>query len=321
MTSGGNGDETVGAGRTRRVAIAVAFVAALFALVAFAVTRDSSPSGPILPSAAGPPGTPLGDGYEVADGTTLIGDPIPEGVAYYSGDEPVIDEGWTANTLVDDGVVLVEPLEHYLRQAEQNGLVVQRPAKCTGGTDMTVCTGFARSEKDFTTLTVYAMQGAHAGVLSGHVVVSLSTQEGIWHTNGPRLEPPPLREAPDPAPWTPSASERDALPTTDPVPRAVVVEKGSRLAGPVRLVGPEFGIGGIYAVLEVTGDPDVVLGRYVEQLTRAGLQKGPDAIPEDAGGATLTKVGLSEAGGDQFSLTLVERPSRPTWLIIKSGHD
>jgi hypothetical protein len=289
-------------------------------LVLSGACRDSSSARPVLSSAAGEPGTPLGNGYEVAAGTTLIGDPVPGGTAYYTNNEPVIDDGWTA-TMVVEGRELTEIVDAYLRQAEDNGLKIVTSPRCGLDVKVTICTGFARSnsESDFTTLTVQALRGMRADVVSDHVVVQFSTLEVTWSA-GERLQTSGVgAPIPDPVGWPPLPAVGDTLGTAGEVTRSVTIERGSRLAGPPRLNVNDT-TGGIYAVLEVTGDPSEVLHRYVQQLTRSGLS-GPSEVVETAGDAQLTKVWLDEAGGDGFKLTLVERPGRPKWLIIEGSHD
>jgi hypothetical protein len=41
----------------------------------------------------------------------------------------------------------------------------------------------------------------------------------------------------------------------------------------------------------------------------------------EIGGATLTWSFAFENGGDSFHLAVVERPDRPTWLVISGNHD
>lgn len=266
------------------------------------------------------PGTSLGDGFEVVDGSALIGDPVPAGTSYYTNGQPVIDDGWTA-TLVVDGRDPTDIIGDYLRAAETNGFEIVTPTGCGEYLEASFCTGFARSRPaSFESLTVESMRGSRDDVALDHVVVQFSTLELLWH-EGERLQESFVSgdENRDPVAWPPLPQVGEGLGTGGEVTRSVVIEPGSRLAGPVRLTVNDV-TGGIYAILEVTGDSDDVLGRYVDQLEKARLM-GPPAQVEEAAGAVITRVRLDEAGGDAFQLMLVERADRPTWLVIEGSHD
>lgn len=73
-------------------------------------------------------------------------------------------------------------------------------------------------------------------------------------------------------------------------------------------------------MFEVTGDPETVLARYIEQLAAENIV-GRDSNVQDLDGATVTTLNADQPGGDYFELVLVERPDRPTWLSVTAGHD
>jgi hypothetical protein len=54
--------------------------------------------------------------------------------------------------------------------------------------------------------------------------------------------------------------------------------------------------------------------------SRLGLEVN-DPQELEVGGATLTWTFAFESGGDAFDLALVERPGRPTWLMLTGNHD
>lgn len=74
----------------------------------------------VIESAAGRAGTELPDGFSVAEGTTLIGDPIPAGVESLHNGEPVMGEGWTARFTAHGDANAI--MRAYLRQAVDLGL-------------------------------------------------------------------------------------------------------------------------------------------------------------------------------------------------------
>jgi hypothetical protein len=285
-------------------------------------TSQQSPTTtpPVIPSAAGPPGTALGDGFTVVEGTTLIGDPIPAEVAMVYRGQPIVDEGWTATSIVTGGDP-IGIIDAYMRQAEQAGLVEQPGTGCTLESDVAICSGFARSSDPAEPRSVSAslVRGRTADVLSDHVIVRFSTTEISWEygqvgSAGDRDLAIPASTA---SPPLQSVGER--LGTAGETTRAVVVQEGSRLAAAPRL-HLDDATGGIVAILEVTGDPRSVLQAYLDHMAEPGLDvSAPEAL--ELGDAVVTTAHLDEAGGDHFTFTLVERPGRPAWLAIEGSHD
>ena len=276
----------------------------------------------MIPSAAGRPGTSLGDGFEVTEGTTLIGDPIPIGVAVVYRGEPIVDDGWTADLLVDGGDPLAI-VETYLEQAADAGLVpvVEPGCRADRGEGVVVCSGAARSLESSPprSLTVEVVRGRRGDVYSDHVVVRYATTELYWETPAVWYGGEPTTEVPDPQPWPTAPNVGEPLGTAGETMTSVIVEEGSRLAGPTRLQLDDA-TGGVVAILEVTGDPASVLESYLDQLVARGLQTGEPEVRQ-IGDATLTTAWAAESGGDGFQLSLVERPERPVWLQISGSHD
>ncbi|MCU1499817.1 MAG: hypothetical protein JWM47_3770, partial [Acidimicrobiales bacterium] len=105
-----------------------------------AVARDRPLTGGVLSSVAGVPGTPLGDGIELAEGTVLIGDPIQtrQSRGDGAGREVVAVTGWEATSLIDGGDP-VAIIEDYLAQARALGLTDQADRGCVLDGDVTFC--------------------------------------------------------------------------------------------------------------------------------------------------------------------------------------
>jgi hypothetical protein len=277
-------------------------------------------TSPVIPSAAGPPGTSLGDGFTVVEGTTLIGDPIPIGVAVVYRGQPIVEEGWTATSIVTGGDP-IGIIDAYMRQAEQAGLVEQPGTGCTPESDLTICSAFARSSDpaEPRSLSATFVLGRREDVVSDHVIVRFSTADHYWeHGQVGRAGD---RDLPIPAstPSPPLQSVGEPLGTAGETTHAVVVQEGSRLAGPPRL-NLDDTTGGIVAILEVTGDPRSVLQSYLDHMAELGLDVSAPEVLE-IGDAVVTTTHPSEAGGDHFTFTLVERPGRPAWLAIEGSHD
>jgi hypothetical protein len=306
--------------------LGVALLAALGGVVAgcggSSDTGTASPAGPpVIESAAEPPGTDLGDGFTVVEGTTLVGDPIPLASSVTVDGEPVVDEGWVATSVVDGGDPMAI-VEAYLAQAEQAGLAEQPGTGCALDGEVATCTGFARSPEVTEPRSVSAtvVRGPSGDVLSDHVVVRYSTTDLYWDYGQVQLaEPDPDLALPGPTTWPPLPQVGDPLGTAGETTSAVVVQEGSRLAAPTRL-NLDDATGGLVALIEVTGDPDAVLRAYVDHLTDLGLD-APTPEERQVGDATVTRVPASQAGGDHITLTLVERPGRPTWLEVDASHD
>ena len=142
----------------------------------------------------------------------------------------------------------------------------------------------------------------------------LETPDGV--PPGEAVVPAP----PDPDSWPPLATVGESLGTANELERALVVEDGSRLAGPPHLI-LEDATGGIEAVLEVTGDPHTVLRAYLDQIGKENVDTYVPGERIRTGDVTQTMAIASVAGGDFYQFTLIERPGRPTWLHILGGHD
>lgn len=293
-------------------------------------TTDGGTSGSAPPEAgvAGGPGTPLGAGVEVVEGTTLVADPYPfltdGGDAASPGDAGAdrVEAGWSATTVVDGGDPLAI-IDAYLDQAARNGMEAEVAVTCTP--DLlpreVTCTGFARSADpdEPRSLGVTFLRGQRADLVSNHVVVVYSTSPETWEWGAPDVGGGRDLSLPAPPTFDPLPGPGEQLPADGEVERRITVQPGSRLAGPPHLSLLDA-TGGIEAILEVTGDPLAVLDAYIEHLHELGLE-GSAPTTERAGGTVVTSAFANVAGGDHVALRLVERAGRPTWLWLSAGHD
>ncbi|QYG92692.1 hypothetical protein HC251_09780 [Iamia sp. SCSIO 61187] len=298
-----------------RIAVLAAVVVVAAAVVSIAVVASN---GEQSRDTSGRPGSSLGDGFTVVEGTTLIGDPIPIGTSVAQSGTEVIDEGWTASLVIDGGDPM-EILDTYLRQAEATGLVGETGPGCALDQDVTICSMFARApEPDQPhSFTARVVRGLREDVLSNHVVLRFATTYLYW-----QYIPTPaggrVSEVPAAPSERPLAEVGDGLGTAGELQHEIVVQEGSRLAGPPHL-NLDDGTGGVEVVLEVTGDPRQVLDLYLGHLgERAGHS---DPAVQEIGAAVVTTAFAGGGGGDGFELTLVEREGRPTWLAISASHD
>lgn len=270
----------------------------------------------------GPPGTPLGEGFSVAEGTRLIADPLPSGDEMRLGGERIADEGWTATTIVDGGAPL-QILEAYLDQGAAVGLVDQLPPQCSTDGNVMICGAAARPvdpDEDPRRLLVTFLRGPRGDVVSDHVTVRFSTIHVPWVDTWPGALAPAEVEVPGPPSFRPLARVGESIGTADELRNEVLVQEGSRMAGPSHL-NLNDATGGVVALLEVTGDPDEVLDAYRAHLLDLGLGDSWVTDTRTVGDAELTITRANEAGGDHLSMVLVERPGRPTWLTVTGGHD
>jgi hypothetical protein len=91
-------------------------------------------------------GDPIRDGFDVVEGSAMIGRAFPAGVAYLQDGEPVVDDGFRALPVVRDGPRPV--IEGYLAQARDLGLSDVEDPSC-GEHELVdgvySCSGFART--------------------------------------------------------------------------------------------------------------------------------------------------------------------------------
>ncbi|CAN5481229.1 hypothetical protein BH24ACT5_BH24ACT5_12820 [soil metagenome] len=236
------------------------------------------------------------------------------------GGRPIVDEGWTATSVVNAGDP-IGILDAYMGQAERVGLVQQGETGCTLEVGVTICSAFARSTDVAVPRSVSAtvVRGSRDDVVSDHVVVRFSSTDFYWQYSQVQGAGDPHLTIPASTSWPPLKSVGDALGNAGETTHSVVVQEGSRLAGPPRL-NLDDTTGGSVAILEVTGDPGLVLQTYLDHLAEF-VPEGPAAEVLEIGDTVVTTANRSEAGGDSFTLSRVERAGRPPWLVIEGSHD
>lgn len=289
----------------------------------------------VIESAAGPAGTELPDGFAVAEGTTLVGDPIPIGVAGSLNGQPVLDEGWQATFTVHGDAEAV--MDAYLRQAVDLGLErvpVTEPTEresedyfsqngryglCAPVRTVTRCYATARSPEGHSPRTVQLSlaRGSPGDQPLSHLRLDYLTTQGSGSASGRSAFGDTRAMIPGPpATWPPLPETGASFGVEVPVLGNLVVEPGSKLAAAPVLTESL----GSSALLQVTGDPAAVLDAYRKQLVvTVGEASEPQRL--EIGGATLTTVFAAQAGGDHYELKLVERPGQSTWLSVQGSHD
>lgn len=312
-----------------RAMLKVCVLALLIAASAVSACGEGNAEA-VSAAAFGQPGTPLGDGFDVVDGTLLIGDPIPLGreVPLPAGanvsapeESSPVDQGWVASLKIDDGDP-VEIMDAYIEQAEAAGMIEQPGTGCSLDYEPELrCSAFARSpDRDPpVSLGVQFVRGQRNELVSDHVIVRYSTAD-LYCEFGQDSVSDDLDVEILPAPSLPPLTQAgEQLPDGGEPLRVLTVEEGSRPAGSPHL-NVNDATGGITAMLEVTDEPARVLTRYREQLAGVNIT-GRDPITQVLNGATVTTLYADQPGGDYFELVLVERSDRPTWLSVKAGHD
>lgn len=305
----------------RKALVALAGIAGVFAVAITTLGSGADGGGgdvlredlPVIRSAAGAPGTLLGDGFRVAAGTTLVGAPTPL--------HPEIGVGWTATLLIDaDDVMPV--LTDYVNQAKQSGLALRTGPECRQVSEVTFCSASARKEDDEGRRTFVATtyRGREGDLALNHAVVRVSDGDLDWEYTPEGIDGEVVEPGPFDREWPPLADVGEPIGTGDMMCLNVVVQEGSRLAAPTRIRGDHTR--GIVAILEVTGEPNRVLERYLQHFadSECSIEVGETTSHKD-GDATVTIAFASSAGGDGFTLTVLERPGQAAWLTIDGSHD
>ncbi|MCU1352054.1 MAG: hypothetical protein JWM05_1263 [Acidimicrobiales bacterium] len=328
---GGRGVEN-DVGQTSSAARAAIAVACMFLAGASCTDSSSRPSVrvervhgvPLLVGATSGPGTALGNGFKVVPGSRLLGDPVS---VYRSeeADGPDQDRGWRAML-----VVTGDPREVLAGYAEQSRLVgVPVPTVlCYTDPPVTNCQGSSVSSTR--TRQVSLDYSRSVGSTVRRPVSQLTLQYGDF-VGGLKLPPGNYSQGGDPRkadlplpsiawPRLARAAEayepdaRSAAQRTQDDRPALRVPKGARLVGPAGLAGTS----GSVAVLRVDGDADEVLaGTLKEMGAEIHFPDVPSATPTSRldGRATIVRSHWSD--GDSYSVTLVKRSGRPTWLWIE----
>jgi hypothetical protein len=258
---------------------------------------------PVLPGTTRAAGTPLGDGFEVATGTALIGGVFPSFRAGFPADS--VDDGWRAVFLVTGEVD--EVLNAYTTQARRIGLFPQ-PRCAESDPGLTTCSGY--DESDRRGIELYVQRGAPRGErapLSHLFIRYRRTGSPPEHANV---------EAADES-YGVGRSGRDVPDYWPPLPNTgrqyedwLAVPEGTKLAAPPAMPWP-----GSVAVFWVTGDPFDV----VQAATPRGAGVRRVLSREQAGARITTGYANSPSPTGTVTAEVVERPGQETYLLVE--HD
>jgi hypothetical protein len=257
----------------------------------------------VAADSTGAPGTPLGDGFEVADGSVLVGPVFPSSRAGVS--QETIDEGWRALLLVTGD--LEDVLNAYVTQARAVGLFPQ--PRCDEGTEgLLACTGVDDEATRGIEMWLQRGRGEDAPNPVSHLFLRYR-----------RTGPQPRRSKAVPAAesyhlgsaWDDVPSEWPALPKSGQrYEHSLTVPEGTEL-----LAHPAtpWSAGSSVAVFRVGGDEGKVLAGLVGGRGRAGrsleresngirIASGYTTNPSPAGTVWAETV----SGGEQPSYLMVE---------------
>jgi hypothetical protein len=270
----------------------------------------TSQSFPLAANAAYGPGTPILDGFVVADGTALVGMPIPTA----SG-------GWTAVMMLLGSASPAAVYDRYRTQASKNGMGLSPPSAtaCQRIRSTLKCEGSGGTPALTVSLTV-RRESSTRGVPQPLILQVTPGQAAPE----PRAWPTPTRSLALPGHGRPAA--RGAL-VKSPVPGsygeyvAFRVEPGSEPLTPpmvdVRSVG---GVGWL-SMLRVTGNGEQVIDSYERQFAARGVGEAfpaqrPPLLKRAAFSLrTISRPGI--AGGNGVRLTLVTPTVGDQFLLIE----
>ena len=265
-------------------------------------------------------GAPIADGFTVAEGSVLVGYPLPLLYSEMSGAKRE-DDGWTTLLLVTESARGV--LDRYLRQADALGFPVWGPS-CRTDRGVLACAAGAREGFSYRdgydhgrSLTFDLLQGRGT---KNHP--PLSSIRITYHRVG---DPPyPEAERVDMTPEPDDAfmpTEWPALPEVGEEfwsDRPFTVVPGTILLAHPTAVG---GVGsGTTSLFEVTGDPEEVLEAFWEQRpkTHGGLPR--DERHEDTrsrNGVTIRSIEWTDGQGQSFRIW--EQKDHPAILLVQTS--
>lgn len=265
---------------------------------------------PVLEGATSGPGTELGAGFTVAEGSVLVGTTFP------AVDEPVPNPGFSALLLVTGS--FQEVFDAYRRQAAELGVQV-RPGNaetrqfCWEVSGAFTCGGSGNITSDVAgpTVSMTADRGPQRGDRPPVSHLLLGYEDAGPGEPGPPVTPrrwqPEPGVPPLPDGWPELAEEGEAYgPGKGQEP--LRVPEGTELVAPPATPTPRC-FGGSTVVLRTEEDPEVVVDRIV---------------PDDAFSASRDR--WSEDGGDfmevywtdgsSWILRSSTRPDEPTYLLL-----
>ena len=265
---------------------------------------------PVLADHVQGPGTDLGNGFEVSEGTLLLGDVFPD---TRPGQGVTPEAGWSAYLVVTGDATAV--LTAYADQVEAAGYAPMA-IQCRDDEEVQRCSGGGRSSPDKGESFTFEYQRAGSGPGGGpvsHLVLQYSkttpTDTGVpGIAPAPTEVPPPLLPAFAPS-WPALPAEGEPY-EVDPLPRQpppLTVLPGVEL-----VAHPWFSEccgtpGSSQAVFRVTGDPRNVLSSYLEG--RNGTRS------ERTEGDATVLVGRGN-DGHSYDMEIVLRPGEPTYMSL-----
>lgn len=276
---------------------------------------------PVRERAAAPPGTPLGAGLEVQQGSYLVGEVLP---TLYSASDGAPDDGWRAIIAVTEPGPRV--FERYIANAQEAGFDPR--GRSPNGT-------FCRTVS--ASLVCRAVHAEGANEARRWLVFDLLQHGGRperpsqsrlvieYHDVGePPYSPSGLEEVPDDpgnglsgeAPrgsWPDLAEEGEPFRTARPGEPFTVVD-GTRLVLPT-VTGDtccDLGFTNTLTLFEVVGDPQAVIGDFlaqseVQERTFERVQGG------------VRQLSASWSDGGSYTIQIWVQPGRPTWALLTAN--
>ena len=294
---------------------------------------------PVLASVSGEPGTELRDGFEVADGSTLIGDVFPDGMLH--GEPAASGSEWWAVLFVSGEPSTV--LDAYLAQAEAIGMTrvqvpeggpeflredlppdAQQYTECgvaaEGGPSGYSCSGLAVADGGAPCLHATLIRRPVEDTMESTLQLRYVTDPrgcvaaGAHMIGDPTAEIPPLLDE-----WPAPPSPGESLGAAFPLLAGIEVARGSALAAPP--LSADGCVDGTSVIVAITEDPLRVFDTYVAQLDDlAPHAERSDVIDQVmADGSTLHEVVRVESGGgNRYWGRLLEREDAPSVLVLSA---
>lgn len=276
----------------------------------------------LVPARAGvtlPPGTPIGAGFEVAEGSYLLGGALPYLYSTMHGGDPIEDDGFQAHLLATQPIRDV--LERYRAQAVAAGFQMS-PVACSDDAGVVACLtqcqvacGFPNADgfEHGRALSIGGTQGrvgadqpplSHVGITYRRIGEPPFPTDDVV---GPEDSAPAARGT-VPEDWPPlpevgepvySFNDFEVAPGTILLAHGLLATRGS---------------GETVAIFEVVDDVDSVIDRFASQPrvpeehpTRETLQRGDHRIDR-----------VSWSDGRSQTLELHDLPDGPTILVLTS---
>lgn len=274
----------------------------------------------VVPARAGitlPPGTSIGAGFEVAEGSYLLGSALP--YLYSSttpGHDTIQDEGFQAWLLVTEPIGDV--IDRYRTQAVEAGFEMT-PIDCEG-TAVLICSTTcelrcgAPHQVDYRHgqgLEIRGVQGSGDQVPTSHLSINYRQ---IGDPPYPGDDSVPPSDPPPPSQYGALPEEWPPLPEVgEPIDSFNDFEVASGTVLLAHGLG-SIGWGETTAIFEVVGDLETVIDRFTSQ---------PEYPEHDPYRFTLTRDGhryddVSWTDGQSQSLEFYDPPDGPTILVLTS---